>query len=801
VSLPGTPYLSVVVTARNDDHGGNLLGRMQIFIAGWVEQARRHQISSELIIVEWNPPPDRPRLVDVLRWPEDLGPCEVRFIEVPPELHARYPHGDVLPLYQMAAKNVGIRRARGEFVLATNIDILFSDELAEYLAARRLERGRMYRIDRLDAMSDVPVDAPVEEQLVYCATHLIRINRREGSFNVTPEGNPRLNSPDVAPFGSGIAFGRGWYPPECYFPPDIFRWAGDFAELHLEEPSEPGLALVFDIEPGPANSGLPLQLEIEAEGETAMHASVDCRQRVRLQFPSRYPKRLRMRTQDGHVRVNRDPRPLNFRVFQVDWERNQGDPVAPSPYLETKPVSAFEARQAATYWHALMHVINRLAEGGPLVGLTVPVSPRLRRLLKFYVDWGGFTGMVRNARSILNCFRTGEHAGTDIFLRGTGLTAGVGWLPLDTFRGRGFRRIAGFAELILASSGGQGTLRLQVTPGTPQVGPSARLRLLDAKGQVLGEAPATTGQTTLQFEVFCIPGRTAVLRLEYFDSAGQQAELKVFRCHWMPADTLQGTAKNVQPPWGCGWVLDQDTGSRASAGSSELVILAQGGPLFIDLETDVYTTFEVRNSGGKVLTAFPQDGRKVQRLDLALQTGRTHVLEIVSHASFRAYSCGAVGPSPQPALVLPQPNQAACDFLHTNACGDFTLMARDHWFDLRGYAEVDLFSMNLDSLFCFAAHYGGIREEMLSDPMRIYHIEHGSGSGWSPEGQNKLFERIKAKGLTFIENDQVLAMAAQMRQLGAPMIFNHEDWGLAAFALKETLAVGVARAGYKDLPA
>ena len=35
----------------------------------------------------------------------------------------------------MIAKNVGIRRARGEFVLATNIDILFSSELACIFAA------------------------------------------------------------------------------------------------------------------------------------------------------------------------------------------------------------------------------------------------------------------------------------------------------------------------------------------------------------------------------------------------------------------------------------------------------------------------------------------------------------------------------------------------------------------------------------------------------------------------------------------------------------------------------------------
>jgi hypothetical protein len=141
-------------------------------------------------------------------------------------------------------------------------------------------------------------------------------------------------------------------------------------------------------------------------------------------------------------------------------------------------------------------------------------------------------------------------------------------------------------------------------------------------------------------------------------------------------------------------------------------------------------------------------------------------------------------------VAAADPHQGAPDFLHTNACGDFTLLAREHWFDLRGYAELDLFSMNLDSLFCFAAHYGGAREEVLPDPMRIYHIEHGSGSGWTPEGQTKLFERIASKGLSFLANEEVLAMAAEMRRLGSPMIFNHEHWGLSAFPLKETVVRG-----------
>ena len=105
--LVGEPYLSLVVAMRNDDHGGNPLGRMQAFINGWIGQSRIHRIPSELIVVEWNPPPDRPRLAEVLSGRTDLGCCEVRFIEVPDELHRRFAHADALALYQMIAKNVG----------------------------------------------------------------------------------------------------------------------------------------------------------------------------------------------------------------------------------------------------------------------------------------------------------------------------------------------------------------------------------------------------------------------------------------------------------------------------------------------------------------------------------------------------------------------------------------------------------------------------------------------------------------------------------------------------------------------
>ena len=75
------PYLSVVAPARNDDHGGDFLARMQTFVNALIGQAKRHHLSVELILVEWNPPPQRPKLAEALRWPADFGPSTVRIIE------------------------------------------------------------------------------------------------------------------------------------------------------------------------------------------------------------------------------------------------------------------------------------------------------------------------------------------------------------------------------------------------------------------------------------------------------------------------------------------------------------------------------------------------------------------------------------------------------------------------------------------------------------------------------------------------------------------------------------------------
>ncbi len=150
-----------------------------------------------------------------------------------------------------------------------------------------------------------------------------------------------------------------------------------------------------------------------------------------------------------------------------------------------------------------------------------------------------------------------------------------------------------------------------------------------------------------------------------------------------------------------------------------------------------------------------------------LEPGRTHVLEISATGPLRAYGCD----------WNPTPGDRAASFVHTNACGDFTLMAREHWCDLRGYPEFDLFSMNLDSILCISAHHGGAREQMLDEPMRIYHssmppapaglpkARPSCSSASAPSGLDVRRQRRSA-GVGGADEQPQLAHDLQSRQLG-----------------------------------
>ncbi|MEM4523220.1 MAG: hypothetical protein QW738_08430 [Nitrososphaeria archaeon] len=170
------PYLSFVVVGRNDNYGGDFLHRINVFVKVLLTLCEKYELLSELIIVEWNPPQDREHLKDAISWPEIRRKCcQVRIIKVPNEIHKKLPNPANLFLFEYIGKNVGIRRAKGEYILVTNPDIIFGEELIRFLSQKKLQPDYFYRINKYDVKSLVPYDVPVEKQLEYCAKNIIRV--------------------------------------------------------------------------------------------------------------------------------------------------------------------------------------------------------------------------------------------------------------------------------------------------------------------------------------------------------------------------------------------------------------------------------------------------------------------------------------------------------------------------------------------------------------------------------------------------------------------------------------------------
>jgi len=179
ISQHPAPYLSIVVTSRNDNHGNNFLQRASLFIDGLITQISTYQIQTELIVVEWNPPENKPLLSEVLPTPPKTCPLSIRYLMIPSEIHERYANSQHIPLYQMIAKNTGIRRAKGEFILCTNMDLLFSDKLMEFIALKKLQAGFLYRADRCDVSSDIlHLNLSFSEQLSWCENHILKRHTR-----------------------------------------------------------------------------------------------------------------------------------------------------------------------------------------------------------------------------------------------------------------------------------------------------------------------------------------------------------------------------------------------------------------------------------------------------------------------------------------------------------------------------------------------------------------------------------------------------------------------------------------------
>jgi hypothetical protein len=216
------PYLSIVVVARNDNYGGDFAARMQAFVTTTVELCDREGLDAELIVVEWNPPPDRAPLRQAIAWRQSAR-CAIRILTVAADLHQALANPARLPLFEFIGKNSGIRRARGAFVLSTNPDVIFSAELVAFLAGRTLRRGCFYRIDRRDVKAPLPPRLTTDQILAYCRANVIRVHR----YWASNERRPLLESwPTIKFFLVGL---RDSPPGSVHT-----NAAGDFTLMHRD---------------------------------------------------------------------------------------------------------------------------------------------------------------------------------------------------------------------------------------------------------------------------------------------------------------------------------------------------------------------------------------------------------------------------------------------------------------------------------------------------------------------------------------------------------------------------------------
>jgi len=320
-----TPYISVVVTARNDNHGGDMVGRMQAFLDSWIGQAALYNLPSEIIVVEWNPPAERGPLKDEFRWAGQAGSpaplCSVRFIEVSREIHQSIPNAAALPLHQMIAKNVGIRRAKGQFVLCTNLDIIFSAELMQFLAKRALDPKAMYRMDRYDVAKEIPAGAPVDDLLAFCHTHITRVSAREGTYATNGDDLRPIESEDIVIVGAGIRLGPGWFGLERYRDCPVLRYMEPQAEVAFRREPGDNRPIWLDVEIGPSARNGRVDLDLLGPGGAEWGSvCIDGRCKVRLSIPPQVRDgQFGLRVRNGGVAMLQDIRMLDLRVFRIGW--------------------------------------------------------------------------------------------------------------------------------------------------------------------------------------------------------------------------------------------------------------------------------------------------------------------------------------------------------------------------------------------------------------------------------------------------------------------------------------------------
>ena len=114
--------LSIVVVGRNDNYGGDFSLRLKTTIDWNLSRFP----GAELIYIEWNPLENKDS--DTL-WMAERYPTAKIFV-VPNSVHQQFNPKSNFPILEYLAKNLGIRKASGEWIALINADVLLGPDIA-----------------------------------------------------------------------------------------------------------------------------------------------------------------------------------------------------------------------------------------------------------------------------------------------------------------------------------------------------------------------------------------------------------------------------------------------------------------------------------------------------------------------------------------------------------------------------------------------------------------------------------------------------------------------------------------------
>lgn len=153
------PYVSIVVTGRNDGYGGNFVRRFIATLQFNYRELASRGIPHEVVLVEWAPIAGAPLLADLIE--EQCPPpvvATVHAVIVHPAYHQAMTLNPRLVYQEFLAKNVGVRRARGEYVITSNSDVIFGRHIIQRLERRELEPAVIYRAPRWDLLATLDLE-------------------------------------------------------------------------------------------------------------------------------------------------------------------------------------------------------------------------------------------------------------------------------------------------------------------------------------------------------------------------------------------------------------------------------------------------------------------------------------------------------------------------------------------------------------------------------------------------------------------------------------------------------------------